>query len=44
MSYPEKKKKDPKRMFIRITCFVLALSMVATTIFVIFAYLTGMYS
>ena len=44
MSKTGEKKSDPKRLFIRVMCFVLALSMIATTIFVIFAYLTGMYS
>jgi len=44
MSKVDKKKTDYKRMFIRVVCFILALSMIATTVFVIFAYLTGMYS
>lgn len=44
MSYGDKKKKDTKKLFIRVMCFILALSMIATTVFVIFAYLTGMYS
>lgn len=44
MSYLEKKKKDPKKLFIRVTCLVLAFSMVATTVFVLLAYLLGMFS
>lgn len=44
MSKSGKKKTDGKRLFIRVMCFILALSMIATTVFVIFAYLTGMYS
>lgn len=43
MSHPEKK-KESKRLFVRITCLVLAVSMVAATVLVVLSYLTDMFS
>lgn len=34
-----KKKTDKKKLFIRIVCFVLALSLVISTVYMLFAYL-----